>query len=87
MRGKAVIIRGEQTLAEISPSIKELYDRKMTAIVARKEEQQAEAEETKEEVEKTTLEAILDLGERVEKIEEALIQAGLSLPEEEGEEE
>lgn len=86
MRGKAVIIRGEETLAEISPSIKELYDRKMSAIVARKEEQEAEKEETKEEVEKTVLEAIISLEERIEKIEEALIQAGLSLPEEEEEE-
>ncbi len=85
MRGKAVIIRGEETLAEISPSIKELYDRKMSAIVARKEEQQAEVEETNEEMQKTFLEAIIDLTERIEKIEEVITQAGLSLPEEEEE--
>jgi hypothetical protein len=83
MSGKAVIIRGEETLAEISPSIKELYDRKMSAIVARKEEQQAEVEETNEEMQKTFLEAIIDITERVEKIEEVIVQAGLSLPEEE----
>ncbi|MBA7608113.1 hypothetical protein ES703_15288 [subsurface metagenome] len=87
MTGKFAVLRGEETLAEISPSIKELYDRKMSAIVARKEEAETEVEETKEEMDKTILEALISLEERIEKIEEALIQAGLSLPEEEEEEE
>lgn len=89
MRKKFAVIRSEQKLSELSPSIRKLYDRKMTAIITRKEEQKAEEEETTQELLETIIDAIVENSEstiqNAKKIEAIAKQTGLSLPEEEEE--
>jgi len=84
MSKKFTVLRSDSRLADLSPKIQALFDKKYSAIVARKEEQEEEEEESTQELIETMLEAIISNTESIQRI---LEEKGLSLPEEESQEE
>ena len=87
------VLRSESKLNEISPSVRELFDRKMSAIVARKEEEQQEVEkveEIKDDLLKSLIEQVNLNSKDIQKLkygiddenEEAEIEAAVKIAEE-----